>query len=312
MKNRSLIKTKAPLIFLMSLAPLLSGCQLSHKPESPAWSIIYGAYESDKKSLFLSDEEGQSRLKITSATLSDGYPSVSPNGKRVAFYGKYDDFKTWSIHTVNIDGTNVQRLTETQHVWDSAPDWSPDGNTIVFAREYPGPDGKRLEEIWLMDPDGSNKRQLTSLEGRSPCFMPDGRILFQSKSPSANIFIANIDGTGVIQLTDTDSNDYSPKISPSGKQVAFLANRDGNQEVYVMNIDGSEQTRLTFNRIDEWGPFWSGDGSRIFFSSQSTHGFYDIFVVNKDGSEMRKVIDGGSQGASINPAVTLATAEKPN
>ena len=59
-------------------------------------------------------------------------------------------------------------------------------------------------------------------------------LLFQSQSPGANIYIANIDGTGVIQLTDTDTNDYSPEISPNGKQVVFLANRDGNQEVYTI------------------------------------------------------------------------------
>lgn len=314
MRKFNLNKRKLPVLLLATAVAFLTGCQSSSKAVTsekalplkkelgPEYTIIYGAVESGKKSLFLTDDEGRSRLKVTDATLSDGYPAVSPDGRQIAFYGKYDDYKTWSIHTVNMDGTQVRRLTQVQQVWDSAPTWSPDGKTIAFAREYKDANEQWREEIWLMNADGSNKRQIKGLDGRAPFFMPDGRILFHSKSPNANIFIGNIDGTGLIQLTNTEGNDYSPKLSPDGKQVAFLGNRDGNQEVYVMNIDGTQQTRLTRNRTEEWDPFWSLDGTKIYFSSESTYGGLDIYSVNKDGSGLRKIIQGGSQGASFSGA----------
>ena len=194
----------------------------------------------------------------------------------------------------------MRRLTNVKNVWDSAPAWSPDGETIAFAREYKNVNGDWQEEVWLMSADGTNQRQIKALEGRAPEFMQDGRLLFQSKASPSQISIANIDGSNVIQLTNDDTNNMSPKVSPDGSQIAYLSNRDGNQEVYIMDLDGSNQKRLTFNRVEEWDPAWSADGSKVFFSSQNVHGFYDIYKVNKDGSSIQKILNNGSQSATVN------------
>ncbi|WJG07892.1 hypothetical protein [Aliiglaciecola sp. LCG003] len=99
--------------------------------------------------------------------------------------------------------------------------------------------------------------------------MQDGRLLFQSKANPSQISISNSDGSDTVQLTTDDTNNMSPKISPDGSQIAYLSDRDGKQEVYIMDINGSNQKRLTFNRIEEWNPAWSTDGSKVFFSSQN-------------------------------------------
>ena len=264
-------------------------------------SIVYGSKTAqDKhKAIYLSDEEGKRRIRVVGATLSDGYPAVSPLGDKIAFYGKYDGYKTWSIHTVDVDGKNVRRLTDVKHVWDSSPTWSPDGKTIAFAREYRAEDGDMLEQVWVMNADGTDQRQIKEIKGRSPEFMADGRLLFQSKNGPSQISIANIDGSGITQLTHDDSNNMSPKISPNGSQIAYLSNRDGNQEVYIMNIDGTNQIRITRNSIMEWDPAWSRDGSKVYFSSQSVHGFYDIYKANTDGSMIEKVVSNASQAGSL-------------
>jgi TolB protein len=249
----------------------------------------------------LSDEQGTTRIKVLDCPTSDGcgYPAVSPTGKQIAFYGKYDKRKTWSIHTAGIDGNKIRRLRNVKNVWDSGPTWSADGKTIVFAREYKGVNGDRPEEIWLMNADGSEQRQIKALEGGSPEFMQDGRLLFQSKVSPSQISIANIDGSNVIQLTNDDTTKMNAKISPDGSQITYISNRDGNQEVYMMNIDGSNQKRLTFNRIEEWGPAWPTDGSTVFFSSQNVHGFYDIYTVNKNASSIKKILSNASQAATV-------------
>ena len=286
-------------LFSLSILGLATGCQTQVKEVSEPLSIVYGSKVDNGKGIFISDANGEQRRMVIKATLSDGYPDVSPNGRHLAFYGKYDDYKTWSIHTVDMDGNNLRRLTDVKHVWDSAPAWSPDGNTIVFAREYKNDAGDWQEEIWLMNADGSNQRQLVGLEGRSPVFLNDGRLLFQSKSSPSQISIADLDGSNLIRLTDDDTNNMSPKISPDGLQIAYLSNRDGNQEVYVMDIDGDNQARLTHNDIQEWDPAWSLDCNQVFFSSQNVHGFYDIYKVNTDGSSTEKVTTNSSQTGSV-------------
>ncbi|NNC99926.1 MAG: hypothetical protein HKN85_07075, partial [Gammaproteobacteria bacterium] len=199
------------LFFSFALLILSPGNPLYAEPAATEYSIVFSQREAGKRSIYLSDEDGKSRIKVIGITGNDGYPSVSPDGERIAFYGKYDDKKTWSIHTVNIDGTNVQRLTHEKNVWDSAPSWSPDGKTIAFAREHDDPQHGWQEEIWLIRDDGSEQRQIEELEGRAPFFLQDGRILYHSKTGPSQIFIANTDGSDRVQLTDNDANDWSPK-----------------------------------------------------------------------------------------------------
>jgi TolB protein len=300
-KRFQLIKT---LLISISTLGLMTGCQATEKDNSQPLSIIYGLKEANNSSIYLSDEEGKRRIKVVDATTNDGYPAVSPTGKQIAFYGKYDKRKTWSIHTANIDGTNMRRLTNLKNVWDYGPAFSPDGKVIAFGREYRDKNGDIQEEIWQMNADGTEQRQIEGLEGGAPEFMSDGRLLFHSKgrfsrTVATQISIANIDGSNVIQLTNDESNNMSPKISPDGSQIAYLSNRDGNQEVYVMSIDGSKQKRLTKNSITEYGPAWSADGSKVFFSSQNVHGFYDLYKVNKDGSSIKKVLNSVSKAATV-------------
>ena len=57
----------------------------------------------------------------------------------------------------------------------------------------------------------------------------------------------NADGTNLTQLTNNTSRDIPPSWSPDGKRVAFVSDRDGNDEIYVMNADGTNVTRLTNN-----------------------------------------------------------------
>lgn len=287
------------LTILTLLLVFISGCQLNSIPLSASYTVVYSSSDPNGRGVYIADDKGESRIRLISVTGNDGYPDISPDGERLAFYGKYDKRKTWSIHTVNIDGSNLQRLTHENEVWDSAPAWSPDGKTIAFGREYNDFQKRWQEEVWLMNADGTNQRKIEALEGRAPYFLDDSRILYHSKTGPSQICIANIDGTNIIKLTNNDANDWSPKVSPDGTKIAFISNRDGNQEVYTMNIDGSNQRRITFNSEDDWGPAWSVNGEKLFFNSKNSEGFRYIYKVNIDGSSIEKVLNNGSQVASV-------------
>lgn len=261
------------------------------KSKSSGYTIAYSW-----NGINLTDNEGKSKNKIIT---NGGYAAWSPDGKRFAYYAKYDERKTWSIHTMNSDGTNRKRLTHVNNKWDNSPTWSPDGTKIAFSREYEDSEKNWKEEVWIMNSDGSEQTQIKLIKGGGPYFTPDGRIVFHSafKDKKSEISIADIDGNNIIHLIDNEAEDQHPEVSPNGMQIAFMSDRDGNKEIYVMNIDGSNQKQLTSSEGAKWYPSWSPDGSKLIFSSTSKDGKRNIYMMNRDGSSVKKIITNGTQPA---------------
>ena len=114
-------------------------------------------------------------------------------------------------------------------------------NSIVLVSDRTG-----AEEIYSMNADGSNIRQLTSTGGFKsyPAVSPDGRyVVFTSglieSSELTSLVRINADGTGLKHLTDSTTLDYQATWSSDGRQIAFSSTRDGNDEIYVMSANGS-------------------------------------------------------------------------
>ncbi len=287
------MKSIYPLIpLLLSLMIMSSGSEA----KSNSYIIAYSAQETGHVEIYQRNTDGKSTIKSTNE--KGGYIASSPDGKYFAFYAKYDERKTWSIHIMNSDGSDRKRLTHEKNKWDNSPTWSPDGKKIAFSREYKNTDKVWQQEIWIMNSDGSELTQIKSLKGGGPYFTPDGRIAFHSEfeDKKSEISIADIDGNNIIQLTDNDAKEEHPEVSPDGKHIAFMSDRDGNFEIYVMNIDGSNQKRLTNNDVGDWYPSWSPDGSQLTFSS-TKGGVKSIYMMNKDGSSVKKIIKNGSGAA---------------
>ena len=97
----------------------------------------------------------------------------------------------------------------------------------------------------------------------------------------------NADGSNQTNLTNNAADDRHQSFSPDGT-IAFVSDRDGNNEIYVMNADGSNQTRLTNNAADDGQPSFSPDGSKIVFYS-NRDGDYEIYVMNADGSNQTRL-----------------------
>ena len=114
------------------------------------------------------------------------------------------------------------------------------------------------------------------------------KIAFDSnRDGNRELFLMNADGSNQTRLTNNNSDEFHPSLSPDGSTIAFVSNRDGNTEIYIMNLDDSTQTRLTNNFSEDWLPLWSPDGSKFLFCS-NRDGNWEIYVMNSDGSNQTR------------------------
>lgn len=175
---------------------------------------------------------------------------------------------------------------------------------IAFA-SFPGPNGliafiddrSGNDDIWVMNPDGSNQRQLTTntADDDHPSWSPDGsRIAFTSdRDGNQEIYVMFADGSGQTRLTNNNSRDHMPAFSPDGTKIVFCSWRDtGSWQIYVMDAaNGGNLQRLTNNAADDMQPRWSPDGSKIVFASDRDGGPSQIYVMDSDGGNQQRLTD---------------------
>ncbi len=83
--------------------------------------------------------------------------------------------------------------------------------------------------------------------------------------PTADIYVKNIDGTSIVQLTTDPAHDINPALSPDGSKLAFASNRAGSWDVYVMSTDGGQAIQITNDSAHELHPTWSPDGNQLAY-----------------------------------------------
>jgi serine/threonine protein kinase len=164
------------------------------------------------------------------------------------------------------------------------------GGKIVHASRESG-----LMDIWTMDQDGKNPKQLTKHAGdnTSPCATADGRyIVFTSTRSRAtrSIWRMDADGGNLKQLTE-GPGDLFPQSSPDGRWVVFHSQRSGSLRVWKVSIDGGEPVRLT----DKWtaNPTVSPDGTLVacFYREDQPNAPVKVAIIPFAGGDPVKVLD---------------------
>lgn len=148
------------------------------------------------------------------------------------------------------------------------------------------------KEIYLMDFDGRNQRQLTKHQSicLSPRFSPEGeRIVFTSyKMGNPDLYLKDLRNGEEKRISHFPGLNISPAWSPDGKRLALTLSKDGNPEIYIMNMDGSGLTRLTDHPAIDVSPSWSPDGKKIAFVS-NRGGTPQIYLLDLASKEVQRL-----------------------
>jgi hypothetical protein len=180
------------------------------------------------------------------------------------------------------------------------PDWAPDNERLVFpSRQEPD----RESRLYLFTGIGDEpfveiQRHGSPVIGRTPAFLPDGRIVYQGcVENDCGLFVMDANGANPQRLTDF-KDDTTPAVSPDGQRIAYMSKSSGYWQVNVVNADGTGQRRLT----DDWYwnglPVWSPDGRYIIFVSTRDENWPDtlapsantafrLWVMDADGSNQQ-------------------------
>ncbi|MGQ1783533.1 MULTISPECIES: TolB family protein [unclassified Saccharicrinis] len=110
-----------------------------------------------------------------------------------------------------------------------------------------------------------------------------------NRDGNSEIYIMDINGDNVRNITKNDSLDFSPSWSGDGQNLYFYSKRDGNAEIYTINSDGTELKRLTNHPTTDVLPELSPVGETIVFMSERDSLSRNIYLMNKDGSNIRQL-----------------------
>jgi TolB protein len=175
------------------------------------------------------------------------------------------------------------------------------GTKIVFVRAM----SSKVKEIWMMDPDGSNQRQITHFNSLSiqPTISPDSsKIAFTSYAKgNPGIFVFSVDPVRQLPFyNQVASVNATPAFTPDGKQIVYASSASGTAQIYIANVDGSGLRRISSGNAIEVEPKVNPKtgNEMVFVSGRS--GPQQIYRMNMDGADVERLTPG--EGEASNPS----------
>ena len=236
--------------------------------------------------------DGTGREVLTDYSGDDDFPSVSPDGRTVAFHSTRSPD---GIYLLDPASRSVTRLSWLAGLTGSARiTWSRDQSRIAV-------DDYTRGEVLVAKPDGSSRFTLGI--GNWAAISPDGRrvaFVAYDGTPVLKLVVINSDGTGRREIA---ANAAQPAWSPDGSQIVFTRQveaRAGRGDLYIIGADGSNEYALTASvgLIDDSAPAWSPDGQWIAFGRVTPCPTTDpcssanVYVIRPDGTSLRNVTQG--------------------
>jgi dipeptidyl aminopeptidase/acylaminoacyl peptidase len=211
-----------------------------HSPSPIIWSadgrfVVYsrtvGAYDQ----LFIAATDGSSKRQITSGRQHSWGPSLSPDGRTIAFWKGFPPIGLWVIQS---DGKGEHAITRSSLFASDQADWSPDGTTLV----YSAGSNNGHQDLWAIGLDGKPEQRIVDASGNDgvPSISPDGlKITYLNANfdgARSRVMVADRDGSNRVAISDV-GDWYLPQWSPDARHVLAVDGRIGGGQPIVAILD---------------------------------------------------------------------------
>lgn len=210
--------------------------------------------------LYESDLEGGNLRKVTNLQLEDSWMGSRNSGKELIVAGRIDTRVRYQLFIVDRETGAFRRLTHEPEAAFRDPTFSPDGKRVAYVYKKKRTDRTEIEEMYIMNLDGTNRRKLTTYPADDPL----------SKDPGYKV--------------------GPPQWNAKYNFISYQSNQAGKQSIYAVTPDGKKQWKLTDSKLDEGWHDWSPDGEWLVFDSRdAATGRYDLMLMNYKGGKIRKL-----------------------
>lgn len=225
----------------------LGGDECPRDPgRAPGGKYLWPIY--DTYDIFVADLKGKVVRQLTKTPGYDAEATVSPKGDKIVFTSTRDG--DLDLYVCDINGKNVKRITH-ELGYDGGAFFSPDGSKIVFRASRPKTEEARKEYL-------------------------DNLKLGLVAPTEMEIFVCNVDGSDLRQITHLGKANWAPFYHPSGKKIIFSSNHKSERgfqfNLFMINEDGSGLQQITYDGVFDSFPMFSPDGKKLIFSSNRHNG----------------------------------------
>ncbi|NEU09180.1 hypothetical protein GZH53_12710 [Flavihumibacter sp. R14] len=212
--------------------------------------------------LYKTDVSGNEVRKISELQLEDSWMDTRNNGKEIIVTGRIGKDIRHQLFIINSETGSFRQLTNDTIASYRDPAFSPDGKQIAFVYRKNKRDKTMNDELFVMDADGTNPRQLTNYPADD---------------------------------SNKNNNGYKAGAThwhPSGDFITYISMQNGRHNIFAVSPDGKKQWRLTANDYSEGWHDWSADGKWLTFDmANQDESQYHIMLMNWQTKEVRQLTD---------------------
>jgi len=256
---------------------------------------VHSSAAMGKKEIWVMDPDGKNQRQLTHFNSYSDFPSVSPDGTKIAFTSYAHGNP--GIFVFSVDPVRDLRFYNQVASTNGTPSFTPDGKQIVYMSSAGG-----CCRIFIANVDGSGFRPLTSSRfiDAEPKVNPKtgATVLFSSgRSGPEQIYMMSIDGADIQRITDGTGEASNPNWHPDGQAFAFAWTRGfaaGKFNIFIMTDPGSRKyVQLTHDEGRNEDPSWAPDGTHLAFMSTRNGNRSQIWTMLADGTQLQQLTHDG-------------------